>query len=79
MNPYSVTAADNSAVRWGEAARLRREHRGWAVVWQATFAEFRAYRHLPGTQGMTVLTAATSQEIAAQIREAERAVASTGG
>jgi hypothetical protein len=73
VNQCAATAADNSAARWGEAAELRREYPGWVVIWLAAFAEFRAYRRMPGARHVTVLTAATSQEIAAQIDQAQRA------
>jgi hypothetical protein len=73
VNQCAATAADNSAARWGEAAQLRRDYRGWIVIWLAAFAEFRAYRRLPGARHVTVLTATTSQEIAAQIDQADQA------
>lgn len=73
MNQCAATAADNSAARWGEAAQLRRDYRGWIVIWLAAFAEFRAYRRMPGARHVTVLTAATSPEIAAQIDQVEQA------
>jgi hypothetical protein len=72
-----VTAA--SAARqdddtcWREAARLRREHRGWIVIWLASENCYRAYRRLPGARRDTALSAATSAEVAAQIGQAGQA------
>jgi hypothetical protein len=56
-----------------EAARLRREHRGWVIIWLAADSQFRAYRRLPGTRSDTILSAATSGDLAAQISQAEQA------
>lgn len=67
-----LTAADD-ADRWREAARLRREHRGWIVIWLAPAGQYRAYRRLPGTRRDTALTASTPDELAAQISQAEQA------
>jgi hypothetical protein len=60
--------------RWEEAARLRREHPGWTIIWLAADSQFRAYRRLPGTRRDTVLSAATGSGLAAQIGRAEQAV-----
>jgi hypothetical protein len=70
--------ADGPAQRddgcWREAARLRREYRGWVVVWLAPENCYRAYRRLPGTRRDTALSAATAGEMAALIGQAEEAV-----
>ena len=42
--------ADDDAHCWREAARLRREHAGWVIIWLAPAGEYRAYRRLPGTR-----------------------------
>ena len=57
---------------WREAARLRREHRGWIVVWLAPQNCYRAYRRLPGARRDTALSAATPGEIADLIGQAEQ-------
>jgi hypothetical protein len=66
------TAADDAG-RWREAARLRRDHPGWVVLWLAPAGEFRAYRRLPGTRRDTALAAATPGDLAAQITQAQQA------
>jgi hypothetical protein len=58
--------------RWREAAQLRHDHAGWAVIWLAEAGEFRAYRRLPGARRDTALSAATAGDMAAQIEQAER-------
>jgi len=58
--------------RWREAALLRRDHAGWAIVWLAEAGEFRAYRRLPGARRDTALAAATASDLAAQIGQAEQ-------
>jgi hypothetical protein len=68
------TAAD--ADHWREAAQLRGMFRGWIVIWLASEGEFRAYRRLPGTRRDTALTATTSEQMSAAIRQAEKARAS---
>ena len=72
MTPASAARQDDDAC-WGEAARLRREYRGWIVIWLAPENCYRAYRRLPGTRRDTALSAATAAEMAAQISDAERA------
>ncbi|MGH3285731.1 MAG: hypothetical protein ACRDPD_13770, partial [Streptosporangiaceae bacterium] len=66
-------AADEDAACWREAARLRREHRGWIVIWLAAENCYRAYRRLPGARRDTALSAATPAEMADLIGQAERA------
>ena len=72
MTPISQERQDEDAC-WREAARLRRENRGWIVVWLAPENCFRAYRRLPGTRRDTALSAATSAEMADLIAQAEQA------
>jgi hypothetical protein len=71
--PGSSSARDDDAGRWREAARLRREHSGWIVIWLAPTGCYRAYRRLPGVRRDTALTAATPADLAAQITHAEQA------
>jgi hypothetical protein len=58
---------------WREAARLRREHPGWVVLWLDRTREFRAYR-LRQARHDSVLTAGTPADLVAQIGEVERAI-----
>jgi hypothetical protein len=66
----SETAGD--AACWREAARLRREHRGWVVIWLAREGRYRAYKRMPGARRDTALSAGTAQDMADQIRRAEQ-------
>jgi hypothetical protein len=59
---------------WGEAARLRAEHRGWVVIWLASDRRYKAYRRMRGARRDTALSAATASEMAALIVQAEQAV-----
>jgi len=63
--------AKDDAGRWQEAARLRREHPGWIVLWLAGIGQYKTYRRLPGARHDTALTAATASDLAAQITQAE--------
>jgi hypothetical protein len=63
---------------WREAARLRREHPGWVVLWLDRTRQFRAYR-LRQARHDSVLTAGTPADLVAQIGEAERSVRDTPG
>jgi hypothetical protein len=74
--PGNLPARDDDADRWREAARLRREHSGWIVIWLAPADCYRAYRRLPGARRDTALTAATPADLAAQITRAEQAARS---
>jgi hypothetical protein len=58
--------------RWQEAAQLRHDHAGWAVIWLAEAGEFRAYGRLPGARRDAALSAATAGDLAAQIEQAEQ-------
>ena len=66
-------AADDDADRCREAARLRRDHAGWVIIWLTPAREFRAYRRLPGRRRDTALTAATAGDLAELISRAEQA------
>jgi hypothetical protein len=70
--PADQPAADDDASRWREAARLRREHSAWVIIWLAPAHEFRAYRRLPGARRDTALSAATAAGLAVQISHAEQ-------
>jgi hypothetical protein len=65
-------AEDEDARCWREAARLRREHRSWVIIWLAPAREFRAYGRLPGARRDTALTAATAVDLAVLIGHAEQ-------
>ena len=60
---------------WREAARLRREHRGWIIIWLARDNCYRAYRRTPGARRDTALSAPTARDMAKQIRQADKAAA----
>ena len=66
-------------VCWREAARLRREHRGWVVIWLAAENSFRAYRRLPGARRDTALSAGTAEQMVDLIRQAEQPAAGRAG
>jgi hypothetical protein len=69
--PAPETSA--GAERWREAARLRREHRGWIVIWLARDNCYRAYRRAPGARRDTALSAPTARDMSKQIRRADKA------
>ena len=69
---------DADAKCWQEAARLRREHRAWVVVWLARERCYKAYKRMPGARRDTALTATTAGDMATQIRRAEKAAARAG-
>jgi hypothetical protein len=70
-------AEDQEAWCWREAARLRREHPRWVIVWLAPAGEFRAYGRLPGARRDTALIAGTPARLAALIGQAEQAARRT--
>ena len=72
--PAGETGGTDEAC-WREAARLRREHRGWIVIWLARDGCYRAYRRMPGARRDTALSAVTADDMAEQIRRAEQATA----
>lgn len=65
-------AADD-ADRWRSAARLRREHPGWVVIWLSSVGSFRAYPL--SARRRSPLTAADPDQLAAQMDEMEKAAA----
>lgn len=69
------TLGETDAECWREATRLRREHRGWIVIWLARGGCYKAYKRMPGARRDTALSAATADGMAAQIRRAEKATA----
>jgi hypothetical protein len=71
--PSGDQPADDDAGRWREAARLRRDHPRWVVIWLAPIRKYRAYARLPGARRDTALTASTPAGLAAQIGQAELA------
>jgi hypothetical protein len=66
---------DADAGCWREATRLRREHRGWIVIWLSLEGCYKAYKRMPGARRDTALSAATADGMTAQIRRAEKATA----
>ena len=68
----------DDASRWREAAQLRRNHRGWTVIWLAAAGEFHAYKRLPGKRHDTLVIAATASELSAQIDQTEQAAYTNG-
>jgi hypothetical protein len=77
--PDAVTQAPgetgDDAACWREAARLRRKHRAWVVIWLARDRCYKAYKRMPGARRDTALSAATAGQMAGQIRAAEKAAA----
>ena len=71
--PGDQPAAGDDARQWREAARLRRDHPKWIIIWLASIARFRAYARLPGARRDTTLTASTPVGMAEQIGQAEQA------
>lgn len=74
----AVQAQQGEDACWREAARLRREHRGWIVIWLAAENCYRAYRRLPGARRDTAISAATAAEMADLIGQAEQAATRPG-
>ena len=66
-------ARPDDADRCDQAARLRREFRGWIVIWLARDRQYKAYRRMPGPRRDTALAAAMPEALAAQITQAEQA------
>jgi hypothetical protein len=66
-------ATDDDAGRWREAARLRRDHPRWVIIWLAPIRQFRAYRRLPGARRDSALTDRTPAGLASLITQAEQA------
>jgi hypothetical protein len=78
-SPGGPAWSDDDDARWREAARLRREHPKWIVIWLASAKQFRAYRRLPGARRDTTLSADKPEDLAAQITEAEQPLRPGGG
>jgi hypothetical protein len=57
------------AEQWREAVRLRDECLGWVIIWLARTREYRAYQDSQSRRA-AALTAATVEDLAAQIRQA---------
>jgi hypothetical protein len=72
MSQASPPEGGGSPVPDEEAARLRRENPGWLVIWLDRTQQYRAYR-LSQRRRAGALTAATPDEMAAQISQAEQA------
>jgi hypothetical protein len=70
--PGGPAWSEDDGACWREAARLRREHAKWIVIWLASAKQFRAYRRMPGARRDTTLSASTPEDLAAQMSEAER-------
>jgi hypothetical protein len=82
VTAHGLAAGDHAAAEddrwcWREAARLRREHPRWIVIWLAPAHEFRAYGRLPGARRDTALIASTPTRLAALIGQAEQAARHT--
>jgi hypothetical protein len=58
---------------WQEAARLRREHPAWLVIWLASARQYRAYRRASQARHEQALCADTPDELADRITQAEQA------
>jgi hypothetical protein len=76
--PGTGHPAGGNPGRWREAARLRLDHPGWAVLWLAAAAEFRAYRRLPGQRRDAALSAPTAEGLAEKIAQAEQPARTPG-
>ena len=70
--PCGGDMAYDDADCWKEAARLRREHPGWVVIWLGRTREYRAYR-LSQARRDIALAAQAPEDLDAKIRQAERA------
>ena len=79
MTPSPSSPQQQDDACWREAARLRREHRGWVVVWLAAEDRFRAYRRLPGARRDTALSAGTAAQMANLIERAEQPATDRAG
>ena len=66
----SLTPQDD-AERWQVAARLRREHPRWVVIWLSSPGVYRAYPLLRARRG-TVLSGHTPDQLAAQMDQVEK-------
>jgi hypothetical protein len=73
------SAQHDDTDRWRGAAGLRRQHRGWVIVWLARENRFIAYRQLPGARRDTALTDPTADGLSCQITLAERSASPLTG
>ena len=73
--PGGQSAAADDAGRRRAAARIRREHPGWVVIWAARAGRYSAYPLFRAPRG-TVATAATPDELAAQMDQIQQAARS---
>ena len=69
----SAAAVTDDERCWQEAARLRREHPAWLVIWLASARQYRAYRRASQARHERALCADTPDELAAQMAQAEQA------
>jgi hypothetical protein len=69
--PGGVHSA-NEAARWRAAARLRREHPRWVVIWLASAGTYRAYPLFRAPRE-TAVTAATPEQLAAEMDQVQQA------
>jgi hypothetical protein len=69
--PCAADLADRLA-SWREAWQIRRAHPKWAVLWVAPAHQYQAFR-LSRRHRDAVITAATPERLAAQIKQAEQA------
>ena len=63
---------DDDAVRLQAAARLRRQHTRWVVIWVADKEHYGAWPLFRAPRG-TALTAETPEQMEAQINQVEQA------
>jgi hypothetical protein len=75
--PLSPGFAEDMA-HWREAWRLRRAHSRWVVFWATDAGHYGAYR-LSRAQRDTILSAATPDDLAAQIEHAEQVERASSG
>jgi hypothetical protein len=67
-----MIANDEDASRWEAVRQLRRERPRWVIIWVAQIGKYRAYPPFRAWRGL-VVTAATTDETAAQMDQIERA------
>jgi hypothetical protein len=71
ITPDGQSAADEAG-HLRAAARIRREHPGWVVIWVARTGRYHAYPLFRAPRG-TALAAATPDELAAQMDQIQQA------
>jgi hypothetical protein len=74
LTPGDIDGPDHGddAACWQAAKQLRAQHPGWVIIWLARIRRYRA-RPLFRAPRDTVLTAQTTEELAAQMDRAEQA------